>query len=164
MKLTIFFSTLFLKAVFLKVFSWIFAIFNGNLAPDIFSKKFKQQVVGRKHIWHMSVQTCGNLLCSQVLGSSHLATDKPRYSPDIFFWALANRIFYFFFISLFFLVHVMNIKFIKSTYDSTRSLFSKVTLNVWYRRNQIQWSNEPKICQSIKLWTTKKLSTWHLFV
>lgn len=49
-EINIFFSTLFLKAVFLKVFSWIFAIFNGNLAPDIFSKKFKQQVVGRKHI------------------------------------------------------------------------------------------------------------------
>lgn len=56
----------------------------------------------------------------------------------------ANRIFYFFVIYLF-LVHVMNIKFIRSTYNSTKNLLPKVILNVWYRGNQLRWSNEPKI-------------------
>lgn len=53
---------------------------------------------------------------------------------------LADPIFYFFFIYFFFiflvLVHVMNIKFTKSTYSSRKNPFSKVTLNVWYRGNQ----------------------------
>lgn len=39
----------------------------------------------------------------------------------------------------------MNIKFIKSTYNSTKNLHPKVILNVWYRGNQLRLSNEPKI-------------------